>query len=391
MVTPNDIKDQCLKWWKDVLVSTVNGKDLFPKEIARIGKISSKDILAKLSDYKSSIQTLRDNSKEYKGFGYRVILVEKHFEKIGRQQIPEKICVETRQDYLRLISREKDYNRFLANFSLIKSELPQLIEWIKSNPLKLVEHDTWADTIKVCRYFIENPTPNLYIRQLPIDVHTKYIQTNKSLIQALLEFLIPNSINSSEMNFELRFNLRCAEPLIRTRFLDQRISPVVGISDISLPLSEFSGFEFPCKKVFITENLMNFLTLPSLSETISIWSGGGFNVSYLKGIEWLTDKSFYYWGDIDAQGFQILNQFRTYFPSTKAVMMDEKTLNLFPSGSGVPSANQNLPMLTNDEFKLYQHLREANLRLEQEKNPQSYAEAQIYAIVNSKETVFENQ
>jgi hypothetical protein len=128
---------------------------------------------------------------------------------------------------------------------------------------------------------------------------------------------------------------------------------------------------------------MNFLTLPSLAETIAIWSGGGFSVSYLKGIKWLDGKSFFYWGDIDAQGFQILNQFRTYFPGTKAVMMDEETLRLFLPGSGVPCANQNLPMLTAEEFRLYQQLRESNLRLEQEKITQTYAEDQIYRIINS--------
>jgi len=383
MVTPSEIKDQCLKWWKEVLTSTIDGIDLFPKEITRIGKISSKDILTKLGDYLSTIHSLRDNSKEFKGYGYKVILIERQFEKIGRQLVPEKISIETLEDYLRLISKQREYNQFLGNLSLIRSEMPRLVEWIKSNPLKLIEHDTWVDTLKVCKYFIRNPQPNLYIRQLPIEVHTKYIQTNRPLIQSLLEFLTPNSINRSEANFELRFNLRCAEPLIRTRFLDQHISPIVGVTDMSLTLSEFSNIEFQCNKVLVTENLMNFLTLPSLTKTIAIWSGGGFSVSYLKGIKWLAGKSFYYWGDIDAQGFQILNQFRTYFSSTKAIMMDEETLNRFLPGSGVPCAKQNLPLLTAEEFRLYQQLRESNLRLEQEKISQTYAEDKINRAINS--------
>jgi hypothetical protein len=136
MVTPNEIKDQCLKWWKDVLTSSIDGIDLFPKEITRIGKIGSKDILTKLSDHKSSIQSLRDNSKEFKGYGYRVILVERQFEKIGRQLVPEKISIETLEDYLKLISKQKEYNQFIGNLSLIRSEIPRLVEWIKRNPLK---------------------------------------------------------------------------------------------------------------------------------------------------------------------------------------------------------------------------------------------------------------
>ena len=37
---------------------------------------------------------------------------------------------------------------------------------------------------------------------------------------------------------------------------------------------------------------MNFLTLPEVKNTVALWSGGGFNVSYLKEIEWLQKKIF---------------------------------------------------------------------------------------------------
>ena len=53
------------------------------------------------------------------------------------------------------------------------------------------------------------------------------------------------------------------------------------------------------------------------------------SVRYLKNIGWLIDKQLYYGGDIDAQSFQILNQFRTYFPNTVALMIDKETLNCF--------------------------------------------------------------
>ena len=122
---------------------------------------------------------------------------------------------------------------------------------------------------------------------------------------------------------------------------------------------------------------MNFLTLPYLTKTIAIWSGGGFSVSYLKEIDWLKCKQFYYWGDLDAQGFQILNQFRTYFTNTIAVMMDEDTLTNFKSGKGKPAANQTLQQLSESETKLYNHLRQNNIRLEQEKITQTFAEEKI--------------
>jgi len=377
MITPKEIQEQSLKWWKEVLLSAVESVPYFPKDINRIGKVSSKDILNKLSDYKKSIELLRSNSKDNKKVGYSLITTEKQFEKIGKQTVPENISIDSIEDYLKVTGKEKEYQIFLKNLSLIKTELPLLTDWIKANPTKLIEHNTWVDTLRVCKYFLETPKPDKYIRQLPIDIHTKYILENKSIVQSLLDFLIPEHINSNEAKFELRYNLKYSEPLIRVRYLDTSLSPIDNATDISLTLTEFKNIESNCKNIFVAENVMNFLTLPFLAKTIAIWSGGGFSVSYLKDIDWIKTKQFYYWGDLDAQGFQILNQFRTYFQNTVAVMMDEETLSSYKSAEGTPATNQNLQRLTENELKLYNHLRQNNIRLEQEKITQTFAEEKI--------------
>lgn len=383
MITPKEIQEQSLKWWKDVLLSTIDSAPYFPKEISRIGKISSKDILQNLSHYKQSIELLKSNSKENKKFGYSLYTIERQFEKIGKQPVPERISVDSIEDYIRITGKEKEYQSFTNNLSLVRAEMPQLIDWIKVHPIKLIEHTTWNDTLKVCKYFLESPRPNKYIRQLPIDIHTKYIQENRSIVQSLLDFLIPEHIHSNETKFELRYNLKYSEPLIRIRFLDAELSPLKKVTDIALPISEFADFNIQCDNIFVAENLMNFLTLPNLPKAIAVWSGGGFNVSHLQDITWLKSKQFYYWGDLDAQGFQILHQFRTYFPSTIAVMMDDDTLSRFPSSSGQPSTNQNLHRLSESELKLYNHLRQNNIRLEQEKITQPYAEERIMRLIHS--------
>ena len=69
MITPKEIKEQCLKWWKDVLLSSIDSIACFPKEVIRIGKVSSKDILKNLSAYKDSIHLLQSHSKEKRKFG----------------------------------------------------------------------------------------------------------------------------------------------------------------------------------------------------------------------------------------------------------------------------------------------------------------------------------
>jgi len=373
MITPKEIQEQCLKWWKEVLLSTI----VFPRDISRMGKVNSKDILDKLPQYMQSIELLKNNSKQNKKLGYTLFIEERQFNKIAKQPVPIKISIDSVEDYLRITGKEKDYQTFLKNHSLIIQELPILKEWINENPTKLIEHDTWFDTLKVCKYFLENPKPNLYIRQLPIDIHTKYISDNKSIVQSLLEFLISEHINTDESNFENRFNLKYSEKLIRIRFLDKTLSPLDNAIDISLTISEFRNFQSQCDNIFVAENLMNFLTLPYMTKTIAIWSGGGFSVSFLNDIDWLKSKQFFYWGDIDAQGFQILNQFKTYFPNTISVMMDEETLLNFKSSEGKQAPKHNLLRLSECELKIYNYLRQNNIRLEQEKITQTFADERI--------------
>jgi hypothetical protein len=153
---------------------------------------------------------------------------------------------------------------------------------------------------------------NLYLRQLPIDIHTKFIEDHTTMLQSLLNFLIPGHIrNNDQKKFAERYFLNHDEPLIRIRILDEKLAIYKNITDISIGLSDFEQTDWNCKTVLITENKMSFLTLPPLPSAIAIWSGGGFNVSYLRNAGWLKTKEIYYWGDIDEPGFQILHQVRS--------------------------------------------------------------------------------
>lgn len=370
MITPQEIKKQCLSWWKDFLVSETTGEAFFPKEIIRIGKISSKDILTRLNEHKAAIAELQKSATLW---GFTLEMCEKNFEKIGSQTIPDRVIIPSTDVYLRIVRHRNELDIFLRNWQIIRSEMPQLIDWCRRNPVRLISHDTWEDTLNVCRYFLAHPLPGLYIRELPIDIHTKYIEEHKDLLRSLLDTLLPASaINTDSKTFEDRYGLKSAEPLIRIRFLDTSLTPVAGWTDISLPLSVFRQLNCPCRCLFVAENKMNFLTLPPMPKSIAIWSGGGFNISYLKNIPWLSGVQSYYWGDLDAQGLQILNQFRTYYPSAISFLMNEEMLHTYSHllKEGTPASVQQLPHLTEDEQFLYRFLQENNLRIEQERIPQ---------------------
>ena len=252
---------------------------------------------------------------------------------------------------------------------------------MEENPLLVINNDEkWEDLVKVLRYFKHEHIPNkYYLRELPVSVHTKFIENNSTVLKSLLDFIIPNKINASKF-FNERYSIKDKEKLIRVRILCDGIMKEFNYSDFSVRLSDFISNEILAENVVITENELNFLTLPKKENTIALWSGGGFQVSHLANIAWLRSKRIFYWGDIDAAGFAILSQIRTYYPSVKSILMDKITFdNYYDNGKTdkLISAKQ-LGGLDAAEIEFFNYLNENKLRLEQEKIPQS----EIIAIIN---------
>ena len=209
--------------------------------------------------------------------------------------------------------------------------------------------------------------------------HTKFIENNKGIIKELLDIIIAEHINIDEKQFESRFNLKYDETLVRFRILDEAVSLQLfgGIDDISIPISEFQNIALPIHTVYIVENKMNMLTFPAQSNGIVVF-GKGFGVDIMKNVEWLKTKKIYYWGDLDAHGFQILSEIRTHFKQVESFMMDRHTFDLFYEGDKGTETNVEKDLcLTSEESEMFKYLKENNLRLEQEKIPFEYARTKI--------------
>lgn len=387
MISPEEIKKQALKWWKPFLQSYIIGDSFFPKSIERIGKVQSGHVTSRFEALQQEIEVLFRYSKNQTGIGYLVKTADRNFRRTGSHELPDAVEFETVEDYVTFTGKKKQWKLFLLNFEQIAHTIPSLKNWAFHNCLLLTESTiNWTDVLKVCQYFISTPRPNLYIRQLPIEVHTKFIEENVALMQSLLDFLIPDHIRSADQKrFAERYFLKYDEPLIRIRFLDQTGLLEGRLKDISIPLSDFKQISFPVENVLIAENKMNFLTLPSLPSAMSIWSGGGFNISHLENIRWLIGKNIFYWGDIDAHGFQILHQLRNYYSEAKSIMMDRRTFDLYNefTVNGPVNKSETLSLLTDEEAHVYKYLQtlDKKNRLEQEKLPQAYVNQILYSIL----------
>jgi len=380
MITPQEIKYKTERKYISFLQSIVEERP-FEKLVIRGDKSYSK---SSFQEFEKEIQQIVSQSKEKKGFGYTLEFQKVKTKYLGTQGLPISIYFDEQKDFLKFLNKEKEFELFKASVEKITNVFPELKEWIIKNPKKVIDNENeWEGILKVCQYFKQNPKPNLYIRELPIKVHTKFIERNQSVIKELLHALITEHINSEEKEFEKRFYLKYAEPQIRFKVLDIAIAEkfLSGIDDIAIPVSQFEKLALPIKKVLVVENkttLYTTLTLPKMNDTIAIF-GSGFSVFNLKNVHWFDDLKLLYWGDIDVQGFEILSQFRTYFPQTISILMDRKTFdNFFEGDKGTPSNLSTKLKLTDEEQLLYEILKTNNWRLEQEKIPFEYVNNYFY-------------
>jgi hypothetical protein len=380
MITPGDIRQKAARLYLPFLRAWLQAETFFPL-VFPVGKLPA-DYL----ELRKWARGLQAQSKEQGGCGYTIEYQAQQKRFSGTQTLPVRILIETEQDFLRLVEKEAEFDRFRQDVMLMREQLPQLEAWMERYPQRVIEqHDDWTGLLAVCRYFLEHPRPRLYIRELPISVHTKFIEQHRGILRELLEQILPaESVTQEAETFEQRFGLREKEPPVRMRLLGGQLARRYGlpIDELSIPASQFAALELLRGQCcIVTENEMTFLTLPRQRDTFALF-GGGFMVHNLARVPWLAECPICYWGDLDAQGFQILSSLRALFPHVSSLMMDRATFSAFADYcvAGTPCSIRHLPNLTPEEHDLFVYLAEHSLRLEQERIGYSYAMEQLEAV-----------
>ena len=384
MISPEDIQQQVARWYPDFLRAELSGDNFFPKAV-RFARVKPRQVTADFEKIHRQLVELRLKSKEERGKGYSVEWEEVNTRTIGKNRFPVSISVAGKSDYLALLPSElrTHYQQFEQASARLRRELPQLQDWMYDNVRKIGDYGpAWPDLLEVCRWFLHHyERGRYYIRELPVRVSTKFVERHKSILSELLLQLLPaDRINAAyagnrDHNFEKRFGLKYDETLIRVRYLDPSLTD--GIDDLAIRHATFARHPFGGEAVIITENKMNFLTLPPVPRTLALW-GGGFQVHLLREAQWLHSRTIYYWGDLDTHGLLILSQLRSLFAHVESLMMDRETLDRFHTGDQAPPIAQvNTAGLHEEELALFHHLKDGNIRLEQEKIPQWYVEEQL--------------
>jgi hypothetical protein len=384
--TPADIRQQVQRLWDDgrLLAARLEGQSLFPLEL-RLRQPAAADIGAQFDAVRSWIRELEAGS------GYQIVWREINHRQTGRNQLPDRVVVATEIDALRVIGRGSDARRFDQLAADTLSDFPQLRPWLARRALSVLAlAPQWPRMLDVLRWFVAHPRPGIYLRQLDIaGIDSKFIEGHKGLLTELLDLVLPaeairlDAIGARQ--FEARYGLLAKPPLVRMRILDPALM-IGGLSDLSMPVSQFARLNIGAQRVFVTENEINGLAFPGAAASIVVF-GGGYGVLRLAEIPWLQQRQVLYWGDIDTHGFAILDRLRASVPHASSLLMDAATLHAHRSLWGAEDIDKRhtgaLSRLTDDEQALYRDLRDDTLaervRMEQERIGYGWVRAAIDA------------
>ena len=227
----------------------------------------------------------------------------------GMQTVIEKILFESEADFLRFIQKETEACNFKTNLEYIKAQYltrdatDMVHNWVVTHSSILTESfgaQYWEQLFLCADWFIHHSPCGLYLREIPLPVHTKFIEQNRTLIFSLYRTLKRdshrdeiggqnsdrtqplaaescNGCSAEEKATELKntaealyaeWGVRTAPTFVRLRLLDDAISVTIAgetlkSGEVQLPLESFAELRFDSvDTIFIVENLLVYLTFP---------------------------------------------------------------------------------------------------------------------------------
>lgn len=385
MIEASALRRQAENKYAEVVESLLRGDNPFPLRLRypRIRTTDSRESILR------DLATLHGESIEQRPHGLTIAWTEINTVKYGRNRVPDQICLATEADFLGYIGKQDEMTAIRVAsqvlgqaFPEIRPQLPGLWRWLREG-----SREHWQRVVRVVTYFRASPFPDRYARELPVEVPTKFIAEHRSVLEKLIEAVAPHAWRADGETFEERLGLKSPESLVECRLLDDRLVPQWSFRQFTVGINDLEHLaEFAICTVLITENRTNFLTLPALANTLAI-QGQGYAVGRLRRVPFLQAMRIIYWGDLDAHGFEILAVLRRVLPQVESVMMDATTWAQFPSYRvpGVSTRSQSdlyIPHLRDGEAEMFQLLASTNLRLEQERIPQAYANQRLADIIS---------
>lgn len=293
---------------------------------------------------------------------------------VGVNQVPKRVVIDADDDVWTVLGVSGDVRRFDDLVSATQEALPGALSWVAARPHEALAHaDDWRRLLDAAAWILHHGGPEVYLRQVDVSgIDTKFIEERRGVLAALLtRTLPPERIDPDAPQADLarRFRLRGKPDTVRFRSFDPADGPY---SELAVRVEELAAFPFAARSVVVVENEVSYLVFPRVPG-VAVVLGGGYAVSRLAALPWLSGRDVVYWGDVDTHGFRALDRLRRFAPATRSMLMDLPTLldhRAHWAHEPTPITDH-LALLTTDEQACYQALLHGEygdrVRLEQER------------------------
>lgn len=300
--------------------------------------------------------------------GLEVEWVTRSWPRVGRQRIPVRLRLVDPDAVARFVGGEpmRVWRRMHDRAHTVRARLGDSYAVrvaIRGNASAITALDDprFATMLESATWLIANPVRGMRPRQLPIrGVDTKWFGAHRGIL-ADLHRAVTGSDNLGIVD---------SDALVRVRVLDPMIARE-GPADFAAPAAAIGVLPYRPAAVFVFENLESVLAMPQWAGAIAV-HGSGYAVDVVGRIPWVEAAPIVYWGDLDSDGFAILNRLRTRHPRVTSVLMDEPTL-LAHRDLWVDERKPNrgtFATLAESEARALARIRaEGDVRLEQERIP----------------------
>ena len=303
--------------------------------------------------------------------GWNITWEDWKSKKLGNQQWPSTILVETEADFLFLLKKEREAGQFKTKLQKLLLWREEIRGWLSVRPGKVLElAKDWSGICAVVDYLIRNDVSNHYVRSLPVPVHTKFIERFSGTILSLIRHLDECRCVADTTDLERSLGLRLKPMLYPARWLDLALQErnLPGMEVFGISIQSLCEADWKVDEVWLVENETTLFMLPARPNAIAICSRG-YAVEHLTDIPLLNNSCLLYWGDMDEDGYRMLSITRQKYRHVQSVLMEEGDF-LFhkpPADSQPTPYRKDTPQcLTDSEKAAFSGLQQLNGRIEQE-------------------------
>ena len=353
--------------YRQMLRILAEGKPFEPFDVRGFGRMPDTT-----TELHLQIRLLQKYEKTEGKLGWTVTWGQHTSRRVGVQQWPERITVDTPDDLAFLTTNGHAYAKFDHWLNILTTWRSEVRSFIISSPEALIEYDAeWPQIMNVVDKLLLLEDRSGFLRSISVPVHTKWLKLRQYLLLGLLRSIDPDRFSADVADLETAFFLFRKPLLFPIRWLDEERCRTEANGHVltALPVEGMRRLLWSVEEVWLVENETNLHLLPQRSGAVAVF-GFGKALSLLKDIPLFQRSRLFYWGDLDEDGFRMLASFRSMYPHAISFCMDPETVAAHQAEMvdqpqryrpGIPEG------LTLAEVDAFERLRGINGRIEQER------------------------